>query len=139
MSHNFLQKPQAVREYLQAQVYATQTLVGAWTKLQFNTPTYNDCFTVASSVFTCTVAGWYVISLTIYAASATADTWTAAVRNSNISAYPNSVQHRAIAPSRAPNLTATLYLDVGDTLQMQAYANYTATDFDGTLMVVRLS
>jgi hypothetical protein len=145
MSHRVQLSEDAVPAcaYLKAQITNGQTLTGAWVKIAFDSPIFNDCFTEASDVFTCTKAGWYQIGLTTYQASsliqqlryrknATADSTLYSDRSEYLTGSEHMCLHKLVR------------LSVGDTIEIQAYITSTATGLVGgddlrTLYMVRVA
>lgn len=104
--------------YLEATKASGQTLSGSYNTMTWNTAGHNDCFTVASNVFTATVAGWYQVFCNLYANTSTSTSIAIYV---NGAIYPGGQGQYAPASS-VPNLSCPVYLGVGDTLTLKADA-----------------
>ena len=129
---------QYTNHYLEAAKTSGQVVTsGAWTKLTYDTPSFNDCFTVASSVFTCTVAGWYAISSAAYEAGNSGIAQLYVSKNGSSVNVTNGGEYRTSLSSLC-RIIKIVYLSVGDTVEIMGYFGTTANPLVSTSNVAAL-
>lgn len=137
MSH-LREIPQAampVLNYLKAAITNGQTLTGtnAWVKIVFDAPSFNDCFTESSDVFTCTKAGFYVVHATFCKTTNTSSNSMILTVNGT---YQQSATYRA---DYSTVFTGNLELAIGDTIQFDGYNTTGGTGgWLGKILAVRV-
>ena len=140
---------QSVR-YLEAQKTSGQTLsASTWTKLTYDTPSVNTAgVTIASSVFTITIPGLYLFQTGFTGQSNASVTAPKYVKNggadpANLANHGQYSSGAGSLAQRGPacRLGKVIYLEAGDTIEIQGYDTEGVTvpvDTASRLRIVKL-